>query len=46
MKGVGFLNRLGMKPVIKDRDPVFKQKFRQLLAEAGCEPHLIAPRCP
>ena len=27
-------------------DPIFTEEFRQLLAEAGCEPHRIAPRCP
>ena len=46
MDGVGFFKRLGIKTVIMDRDPIFTEKFRQLLAEAGCEPHRIAPRCP
>ncbi len=46
MEGVGFFKRLGIKTVIMDRDPIFTQAFRHLLAEAGCEPHRIAPRCP
>ena len=46
MEGVGFFKRLGIKTVIMDRDPIFTEEFRQLLAEADCEPHRIAPRCP
>jgi len=46
MEGVGFFKRLGIKTVIMDRDPIFTQDFRHLLAEAGSEPHRIAPRCP
>ena len=46
MDGVGFFKRLGIKTVIMDRDPIFTEEFRQQLAEAGCEPHRIAPRCP
>ena len=46
MEGVGFFKRLGIKTVIMDRDPIFTDEFRQLLAAAGCKPHRIAPRCP
>ena len=46
MEGVGFFKRLGIKTVIMDRDPIFTEEFRQLIAEAGCKPHRIAPRCP
>ena len=46
MEGVGFFKRLGIKTVIMDRDLIFTEEFRHLLAAAGCEPHRIAPRCP
>ena len=46
MEGVNFLKRLGVKTVIMDCDPIFTEEFRQLLSEAGFEPHRIAPRCP
>ena len=46
MADVGFFHRLGILTVIMDRDPIYTQKFREILAAAGCMPHRITPYSP
>ena len=46
MADVGFFHRLGIRTVIMDRDPIYTQKFRDILAVAGCMPHRITPYSP
>ncbi len=37
---------MGIKTVIMDRDPIFTEKVRHLLSEAGWQPFRTAPRRP
>jgi len=46
MDGVGFFSRLGIRTIIMDRDPIYTEKFRDILADAGCIPHRITPYSP
>ena len=46
MAVVGFFHRLGILTVIMDRDPIYTQKFQDILAVAGCMPHRITPYSP